>query len=157
MNSYFVRPRSRGSVTLASADPAVPPVIDPNYLSDPYDLRMSIEGVRLMREVMRQPAWSGWVAREHLPGEEVRGGAQIEAYVRRMGRTCYHPVGACKMGTDAMAVVGPDLRVHGIAGLRVCDSSIMPSLVSSNTNAPTIMIGERASDLIRGNRQAAAA
>ena len=155
MNSYFVRPRSRGSVTLRDGDPASPPVIDPNYLDDPYDVRRSIDGVKLMRDVMRQPAWTRWIAREHLPGGEVQSDADIDAYIRRMGRTCYHPVGACKMGTDAMAVVDPELRVHGIAGLRVCDSSIMPTLVSSNTNAPTIMIGERASELIRGNRIAA--
>ncbi len=151
MHSYFVRPRSRGGVTLASADPAAAPVIDPNYLDDPYDVRMSIEGVKLMLEVMRQPAWAKFVKGEHLPGKDVRGDAGIEAYVRRMGRTCYHPVGACKMGVDDMAVVDPRLRVHGIAGLRVADSSVMPSLISSNTNAPTIMIGERASDLLRGN------
>jgi choline dehydrogenase-like flavoprotein len=157
MNSYFVRPRSRGSVTLQSADPAAPPIIDPNYLDDPYDVRMSIEGVKLMRDVMQQSAWKKFVSRELLPGMDVRTDAEVEAYVRRMGRTCYHPVGACKMGVDAMAVVDPELRVHGIAGLRVADSSIMPSLVSSNTNAPSIMIGERASDLVRGNRMPAAA
>ena len=155
MNSYFVRPRSRGSVTLRSADASTPPVIDPNYLDDAYDVRMSVEGVKLMREIMRQSAWGRWIKREHLPGNDVRTDAEILAYIRRMGRTCYHPSGACKMGTDAMAVVDPELRVRGIEGLRVCDSSIMPTLVSSNTNAPTIMIGERGSDLIRGNRQAA--
>jgi choline dehydrogenase len=155
MNSYCVRPRSRGSVTLASADPRAAPVIDPNYLDDPYDVRMSIEGVKLMRDIMRQPVWRKLVRREHLPGDAVRGDAEIDGYIRRMGRTCYHPVGACKMGVDAMAVVDPQLRVRGIDGLRVCDSSIMPSLVSSNTNAPSIMIGERASDFIRGNRAAA--
>jgi choline dehydrogenase len=157
MNSYFVRPRSRGSVALASADPAAAPIIDPNYLADPYDVRMSVSGVKLMREVMRQSVWAKWVRREHLPGGDVRSDAEIETYVRRMGRTCYHPVGACKMGVDAMAVVDPELRVRGIAGLRVADSSVMPSLISSNTNAPTIMIGERVSDLLRGNRVATAA
>ena len=151
MNSYFVRPRSRGSVTLRNADPDEAPVIDPNYLDDPYDVRMSIEGVKLMLDVMQQPAWAKFVKGEHLPGKDVRGDAAIDAYIRRMGRTCYHPVGACKMGVDAMAVVDPQLRVRGIAGLRVADSSVMPSLISSNTNAPTIMIGERASDLLRGN------
>ncbi len=151
MNSYFVRPRSRGSVTLRNADPATPPVIDPNYLHDPYDVRMSVEGVKLMREVMHQSAFKRYITREHLPGDATRSDADTEAYIRRMGRTCYHPVGACKMGVDAMAVVDPQLRVYGVAGLRVADSSIMPSVVSSNTNAPTIMIGERASDLLRGN------
>jgi choline dehydrogenase-like flavoprotein len=151
MNSYFVRPRSRGSVTLRSADPATAPIIDPNYLDDPYDVRMSVEGVKLMRDVMHQSAFKKYISREHLPGDDTRSDGDVENYIRRMGRTCYHPVGACKMGVDAMAVVDPQLRVHGIAGLRVADSSIMPSLVSSNTNAPTIMIGERASDLLRGN------
>jgi choline dehydrogenase len=152
MNSYFVRPRSRGSVTLRSATVTDAPVIDPNYLDDPYDVRMSVEGFKLMREILRQPAWARWIRHEHMPGEEARTDTEIEAYIRRAGRTCYHPVGACKMGLDALAVVDPDLRVRGLEGLRVCDSSIMPSLVSSNTNAPSIMIGERGSDLIRGNR-----
>jgi choline dehydrogenase len=157
LNSYFVRPRSRGTVRLRSADPRDAPIIDPNYLADPYDVRMSIEGVKMMREIMRQPVWSRYIRREHLPGEAVRSDAEVEAYIRRQGRTCYHPVGACRMGSDANAVVDPQLRVRGIDGLRVCDSSVMPSLVSSNTNAPTIMIGEKAADLVRGNRAPASA
>jgi choline dehydrogenase len=154
LNSYFCRPLSRGTVRLSSADPAAMPLIDPNYLAEPTDVQRSVAAVKMMREIMRQPAWQGWIRHEHMPGEALRTDAELEAYVRGVGRTCYHPVGACKMGVDAMAVVDPQLRVHGLSGLRVCDSSIMPSLVSSNTNAPSIMIGERASELIRGNRAA---
>ncbi len=150
MNAYMLRPRSRGTVTLRSADPREAPAIDPNYLADPYDLELGVGGVRLMREILRQPTFAKLVKREHMPGSAFSTQAELEDFVRRFGRTGYHPSGACKMGIDDAAVVGPDLRVHGIAGLRVCDSSVMPSLVSSNTNAPTIMIAERGSDLIRG-------
>jgi choline dehydrogenase len=155
MNAYFCRPRSRGTVRLQDADPRAAPLIDPNYLDDPDDLAMSVGAVKLMRAIMREPAWARFVTREHLPGPDMRSDADIAGYVRRMGRTCYHPVGTCRMGVDARAVVDPTLRVHGLAGLRVCDSSVMPSLVSSNTNAPTIMIGERAAELIAGNSAAA--
>ncbi|MFO1038590.1 MAG: GMC family oxidoreductase N-terminal domain-containing protein [Geminicoccaceae bacterium] len=155
VNTYFVRPLSRGSVTLASADPAAAPIIDPNYLAEPHDVAMSVAGVKQMREIMRQPAFAKYTRGEHLPGDKCRSDADWTAFIKRFGRTCYHPVGTCRMGSDAAAVVDPELRLRGIEGLRVCDSSIMPSLVSSNTNAPTIMIGEKASDLIRGNRQAA--
>ena len=152
LNSYTLRPRSRGSITLRSANPADAPVIDPNFLADPYDVKVSTEGVRQSREIMSEPAMRRYVRKEHFPGDRARTTAELEAYVRQYGRTSYHPVGACKMGVDAMAVVAPDLRVHGIDGLRVADSSIMPRVVSSNTNAPSIMIGEKASDLVRGNR-----
>ncbi len=151
LNSYTLRPRSRGRVVLRSANPADAPVIDPNFLDDPYDLRISTEGVRASREIMNQPALAKYVRKEHFPGEGVRSQAELEDYVRRFGRTSYHPVGTCRMGVDDGAVVTPELRVRGIDNLRVCDSSIMPRLVSSNTNAPTLMIAEKASDLIRGN------
>ncbi len=146
LNAYLLRPKSRGTLSLRSSDPRMPPAIDPNYLADPYDLEMTIASVRMMREIMAQPAFHHFLKREHLPG----AGADLEDFVRRAGRTAYHPVSACRMGTDAMAVVDPELRVRGIAGLRVCDSSIMPSVVSSNTNAPTMMIAERATDFLRG-------
>ena len=93
-----------------------------------------------------------FVKKEHLPGGDVRTGAELEDYARRYGRTSYHPVGTCRMGVDEMAVVDPELRVRGIEGLRICDSSIMPRLLSSNTNAPSIMIGEKAADLVLGHR-----
>ena len=151
LNSYFLRPRSRGSVTLRSADPTVAPAIDPNYLAEPYDVRQSVQGVKMMRDIMRQTAFAATVKREHVPGAALGSDAEIEDYVRTRGRTSYHPVGTCRMGSDATAVVDPELRVRGIERLRVCDSSVMPSLVSSNTHAPSIMIGEKAADLIRGN------
>jgi choline dehydrogenase len=150
LNSCFLRPRSRGTVKLASADPFAPPLIDPNYFAEEYDRKISIGGFRLAREIMAQPAFRPFLTAERLPGPEVQTDAELLAYARQHGKTDYHPVGSCKMGTGAMAVVDPELRVHGLAGLRVCDSSIMPQLVSSNTNAPTIMIGEKAADLVRG-------
>lgn len=148
INSYFLRPRSRGRVTLRSANAGDAPLIDPNYLSDPYDLKMTLEGCRLMRSIMRQSAFAPYIRREHMPGEATESDSDLEQYIRQHARTCYHPVGTCKMGTDAMSVVDTQLRVRGIEGLRVVDSSVMPSLVSSNTNAPTIMIAEKASDMI---------
>ena len=150
LNSYTLRPRSRGTVRLRSSDPGALPLIDPNFLADPHDLKTSAEGVRISREIFSQPSLMKYIRRQHLPGEEVKTQADFEAYARRYGRTSYHPTCTCKMGVDTMAVVDPQLRVHGIGGLRICDSSIMPSLVGSNTNAPTVMIAERASDLILG-------
>ena len=150
LNTYFLRPRSRGSVRLKSADPAAPPLIDPNYLADPYDLDMSVRGFKLMRAIMGQKAFATVGGREHYPGDRARSDAECAAYVKAHGRTAYHPVGTCRMGMDEMAVVDPCLRVGNVDGLRVCDSSIMPSLISSNTNAAAIMIGEKASDLIKG-------
>ncbi|MDE2395429.1 MAG: GMC family oxidoreductase N-terminal domain-containing protein [Burkholderiales bacterium] len=148
MNSYTLRPRARGSVTLRSADPAVLPVVDPNFLGDPYDLKTSVEGVRMSREIFARSALGRYVRKEHFPASQVKTPAELETYARQYGRTSYHPVGTCRMGGDAASVVDPQLRVRGVEGLRICDSSVMPRLVSSNTNAPTIMIAEKASDLI---------
>lgn len=148
INSYFLRPHSRGRVTLRSNNAADAPLIDPNYLSDPRDLQMTVEGVKLMRDIMQQSAFAPYLRREHMPGSEAQSDSELEKYIRQFARTCYHPVGTCKMGVDEMAVVDTQLRVRGIDGLRVVDSSVMPSLVSSNTNAPTIMIAEKASELI---------
>ncbi|NPT47033.1 alanine-phosphoribitol ligase [Paraburkholderia sp. 1N] len=150
LNSYFLRPKSRGSVTLNSADPADAPVIDPAYIRDPYDLKVAVEGIRQSREIMSQHALRKYLKSEHFPGGTVRTHTQYEEYAKQYGRTGYHPVGTCKMGVDEMSVVDPQLRVRGIEGLRVADSSVMPRIVSSNTNAPTLMIAEKASDLIRG-------
>jgi choline dehydrogenase-like flavoprotein len=150
LNSCFLRPQSRGTVKLASADPFAAPLIDPNYFAEEYDRKISIGGFRLAREIMAQPAFAPFLRAERLPGPEVKSDAELMAYAKKHGKTDYHPVGSCKMGTDTLAVVDPELRVHGLAGLRVCDSSIMPQLVSSNTNAPTIMIAEKAADLVRG-------
>jgi choline dehydrogenase len=150
LNSYFLRPRSRGSVTLHSADPGDAPVIDPAYIRDPYDLKVAVEGIRQSREIMSQGALRKYIKSEHFPGGKVRSQAEYELYAKQYGRTGYHPVGTCKMGVDEASVVDPQLRIHGIAGLRVADSSVMPRIVSSNTNAPTLMIAEKAADLIRG-------
>jgi choline dehydrogenase-like flavoprotein len=154
--SNLLRPRSRGSVRLASADPAAHPLIDPNYLADPYDARMAVAGLKLTREVMAAPSMRPFLARERMPGADTTSDADLAAYVRAWAKTDYHPVGTCKMGTDALAVVDPKLRVHGIDRLRVCDSSVMPNEISANTNAPTIMIAERAAEFILASAGAAA-
>ncbi|MBV9703692.1 MAG: FAD-dependent oxidoreductase [Methylobacteriaceae bacterium] len=152
LNSYHVRPRSRGTVRLASADPGVAPVIDPNSFAEGYDLERAIDGVKVSQEIMAQPAFKPFLRREHIPGDAVKTTADYARFALQVARSAYHPVGTCKMGTDERAVVDPQLRVRGIDRLRVCDSSVMPSLISSNTNAASIMIGERAADLIKGNR-----
>ena len=152
LNTYHVRPRSRGWVALRSADPLAPPLIDINAFAEPYDLERTIDGIRLCREIMAQKAFASFVLREHLPGGAVRSKADYEAFAREAARSAYHPVGTCRMGRGPDAVLDPELRVRGIDGLRVCDSSAMPRLVSSNTNAAAIMIGEKAADLVRGNR-----
>jgi choline dehydrogenase-like flavoprotein len=150
MNFYVLRPRSRGAVTLPSKDPAAHPLIDSNLLDDPYDLEHTIEGIKICQSIMSQAAMRPYLRREFAPGIEVKTRDQYAQYARNMAQTGYHLVGTCKMGVDDLAVVGPDLRVHGIDGLRVCDASIMPEVVSSNTNGPAIMIGEKGADLIRG-------
>jgi choline dehydrogenase-like flavoprotein len=150
LNSYNLRPKSRGSVTLRSADPDDKPVVDPNFIADADDLRASTEGVEMSRDIMGQAAMAKYIRREHFPGDKVKTQAEFQAYARQFGRTSYHPCGTCKMGSDAPAVVDPELRVRGLEGLRICDSSIMPSLIGSNTNAPCIMIGEKCADLILG-------
>lgn len=151
LNSYTLRPKSRGSVTLRSADPRDMPLVDPNFLAEPDDLRISAEGVKISREIFSQPSLQKAIKTLRFPDEGVRSQADYEAYARQYGRTSYHPVSTCRMGQDDMAVVDPALRVRGLDGLRICDSSVMPSLIGSNTNAPTIMIAEKAADLIRGN------
>ncbi|MEM6889274.1 MAG: GMC family oxidoreductase N-terminal domain-containing protein [Pseudomonadota bacterium] len=150
LNSAYMRPRSRGTVTLASADPTEAPLIDPNYWSDPHDKEMSLNGLEISRKILSQPALQPYLSREALPGSEVNTREDLFAYACSMAKTQHHPVGTCRMGHGEMSVVDPALRVHGIKNLRICDSSIMPTINSSNTNAPTIMVGEKASDMIRG-------
>lgn len=152
LNSYTVRPKSRGTVRLRSGDPAALPIIDPNFLAEPADLKCSVEGVRKSVEIFRQPSLQKYIRKIHFPDDSVKTQAEFEAYARQTGRTSYHPTCTCKMGPDEMSVVDPQCRVRGVDGLRICDSSIMPSLIGSNTNAPTIMIAEKAADMIRGNR-----
>jgi choline dehydrogenase-like flavoprotein len=150
LNSAFMRPRSRGTVRLAARDPIAAPLIDPNYWVDPYDREISFAGVRLAREIMRQDALKPYVMAERLPGPGVVSDDALFDYACRMAKTDHHPVGTCAMGTGIEAVVSPELKVHGIEALRICDASVMPFLVSSNTNAATMMIAEKASDMIRG-------
>lgn len=152
LNAYFVRPKSRGSLRLRSSDPKDKPLLDPNYLSEPDDVSGSIEAIEVSRDIMRQKAFADVMDMETAPGPRVTSKVDLENYVRQHGRTGYHPVGTCRMGSDELAVVDPQLRLRGLDGLRVCDSSVMPSIVGSNTNAPTVMIAERAADLVRGNR-----
>ena len=151
LNSYTVRPKSRGTVRLRSADPSSQPVVDPNFLAEPDDLRTSVKGVKISREIFSQPSLQKHIRTIRYPDDGVKTQADYEAYARQYGRTSYHPTCTCKMGSDEMSVVDPQCRVRGLDGIRICDSSIMPSLVGSNTNAPTIMIAEKASDMIRGN------
>ena len=143
-----LRPHSRGSVGLASAHPGAPPRIDPGFLSDPRDLVTLKRGARIMEQVLAAEPLAPWRGRILYPHDG--SDAALEADIRARADTIYHPVGTCRMGQDRLAVTDPQLRVHGIAGLRVVDASVMPSLISGNTNAPTIMIAERAADLIRG-------
>ena len=150
LNSCFSRPRARGRVTLRASDPQTPPAIDPNYWGEAYDREMSLRGFKLAREIMAQEAFRPFILCERYPGPEVQSDADIAAYARKVGKTDYHPVGTCKMGSDEMAVVDPTLRVRGLEGLRVIDSSVMPFLPSSNTNAPTIMVAEKGADHVRG-------
>ncbi len=149
LNSAYLRPRSRGTVRLASGDPKAAPLIDPNYWGDPHDRKMSLRGLEMAREIMGQAALAPYLRKEVLPGPDVTGEALLD-YAARMAKTDHHPVGTCRMGEDVDAVVAPDLRLRGIDGLRICDASIMPTIPSSNTNAPTIMIAEKGSDLIHG-------
>jgi choline dehydrogenase len=153
-----LRPESRGRIALASADPLADPLIFANYLASPEDRRVMRECVKIGRDVVSQAALDPYRADELAPGKDVRSDAEIDAWVRRTAETIYHPVGTCKMGADGdpTAVVDAELKVRGLEGLRVVDASVMPTLVGSNTNAPTIMIAEKAADLIRGRERVAA-
>jgi choline dehydrogenase len=152
LNSAYMRPRSRGTVRLASSNPNDAPLIDPNYWSDPYDKEMSLRGLRLAREIMNQAALKPFLKREHLPGAELSTDEELFKYACANAKTDHHPVGTCRIGHDEMAVVTPDLKLRGLEGLRVCDASIMPTITTGNTNAPAIMIAEKASDMIVNGR-----
>ncbi|WP_170596608.1 GMC family oxidoreductase [Ruegeria arenilitoris] len=143
-----LRPESRGTVSLHSADPFAAPAIDPAFLSDPRDLDTMIKGARMTREILEAPALAKYRHKEMFGTDTARTDADWEGHIRARADTIYHPVGTCKMGVDDMAVVDPQLRVRGLQGLRVVDASVMPTLVSGNTNAPTIMIAEKAADMI---------
>lgn len=143
-----LRPRSRGRVDISSADPDAAPLIDPNYLSDPEDLKVAAQAVRLTRKIVQAQALQAFAPQEYLPGPSLETEEQLHEAAARVGTTIFHPVGTCRMGNDALAVVDARLRVHGVAGLRVADASIMPSITSGNTCSPTLMIAEKAAQLI---------
>jgi choline dehydrogenase-like flavoprotein len=150
LNSAYLRPRSRGTVRLQSRDADAAPLIDPNYWAEAEDKRLALEGLRLAREIMRQPALKRFVLQEVLPGPGKVSEQDLFEYACVSAKTDHHPVGTCKIGapSDPMSVVTPDLRVIGLDGLRVADASVMPRVPSSNTNAPTIMVAEKAADHI---------
>ncbi len=145
----LLRPLSRGSLTLASKDPFEAPLIDPNFLGDRDDMQRLMRGFRLMRNLLQQPALAALGGKETADSAQATSDLQIEQFIRDRADTVYHPVGTCRMGKGSMDVVDHELRVHGIQGLRVVDASIMPQVVSGNTNAPTIMIAEKAADMIK--------
>lgn len=149
LNVYQTRPRSRGTIRLASADPTVPPLVDPNYLSDPYDAEVLAEGVRIGQETLAQKAMSKYIKAPYRPGGILRTKEERIRFVRETGQGALHPSGACRMGMDDMSVVDTTFRVHGLEGLRVTDTSVLPALVSGNTTAPTIMLAERLADFIK--------
>jgi choline dehydrogenase len=147
----LIYPKSRGTLRLASADPTASPLIDFQYLADPADLEVLGEGSEMVREIFASPAFKGSVKGETHPGERLRGQELRDAILNR-ATSVYHGVGTCRMGVDELAVVGPDLKVRGVEGLRVCDASIMPSITGGNTNAPCIMIGEMGARLVLADK-----
>ncbi len=144
----LLRPESRGHVRIKSADPRAPPLIQPRYLSAERDCVTILAGFKALRRIFEAPAMARHVAAEHEPGPQCRSDADLIDHIRRRGLTVYHPISTCRMGTDATAVVDARLRVHGVAALRVIDASIMPTVVSGNTNAATIMIAEKGADMV---------
>jgi choline dehydrogenase len=145
----LVRPLSRGWVRLASKNPLDKPLVNPNYLGVESDLQRMVQAVKLSRQIFCTKAFSSWVKRELMPGPEVQSESQLRDFVRNNADSYHHQVGSCKMGLDAMAVVDPQLRVHGVEGLRVADASVMPFVPSGNCHAGILMIAERVSDLIK--------
>lgn len=145
-----LRPKSRGRIRLWSANPTAAPRIEPNYLSDPADLPVLVEAVKICRKIFAQDAFVPYRGDELMPGAAIQSDADIAAFIRRSAETIYHPVGTCRMGagSDALSVVDNQCRVHGLAGLRVVDASVMPNLIGGNTNAPTIMIAEKIADTL---------
>ena len=149
---FQLRPESRGYVHISSRDVAADPTINPNYLAAETDRDFMIEALRIARRVMSQSAIRPFVVKETRPGANIDDDAGLLDYIKTSGQTSWHPIGTCKMGVDDKAVVTPDLKVRGIENLRVVDSSIMPTMPSSNTNAGSIMIGEKGADLVLGQK-----
>jgi len=146
--AHPMRPESKGHIHITSADPRTPPAINFNFLSAAVDGELTVRAIQIARSVMTAKALAPLQVTEEAPGKDRQTNDEILDWVKGAAETTYHPVGTCKMGSDPMAVVDSRLRVHGIDGLRVADASIMPTLTSGNTNAPAIMIGEKAADLV---------
>jgi choline dehydrogenase-like flavoprotein len=146
--TVVLQPRSRGSVRLADSDPTSMPLIDPNFIGDAYDLKVGIDAVKAVRKVMEQESLSSVIDEEVLPGKAVQSDEQIGNFVKMVATTMWHPVGTCRMGTDEQAVVDARLKVHGVDGLHVIDASIMPTITSGNTNAPTQALALHASKML---------
>lgn len=154
LHACALRPRSRGEIALASSDPREPPLIQPNYLGEREDMQVMVEGFEMAQEILEQEALTRYRKRRWAPAKKLKKRRAIESFIRAHAETIYHPVGTCKMGCDEMAVVDSELKVHGVDGLRVVDASIMPTLISGNTNAPVIAIAEKAADMLLGKTAA---
>jgi choline dehydrogenase len=152
----LLHPESKGRLKLRTTNPTDAPAIDPNYLASEQDVQVMIEGLRRARTIAQAKALDAYRGEEFLPGASVESDADLAEYLRERSETLYHPVGTCKMGEDPQAVVDPELRVRGVEGLRVVDASVIPTIISGHTNAPSIMIAEKASDLIKGHAAALA-
>jgi choline dehydrogenase len=148
-----LRPTSRGWVRIKSRDPGAPGAIRPNYLSTPEDRKVAADAIRLTRKICAAPALARFEPEEFKPGFQLQSDEELARAAGDIGTTIFHPIGTCKMGSDSMAVVDARLRVHGIEGLRVVDASVMPTITSGNTAAPTMMIAEKAADMIREDRR----
>ena len=148
-----LRPQSRGTVTLRSADPFDSPRIQPCYLSAEADRMTAARAIRLTRNIARQPALADYITSEYLPGPDYVTDDELAEQAGNISTTIFHPVGTAKMGSDRMAVVDHNLSVHGLSGLRIADASVMPTITSGNTNSPTLMIAEKAADLILSSRR----
>jgi choline dehydrogenase len=144
-----LRPESRGEVAITSPDPAAAPAIRPNYLATPGDRRVAADAIRLTRRIMAAPAMARFRPDEYLPGVSVEDQEGLEEAAARIGTTIFHPVATCRMGADPGAVADPRLRLNGLRGIRIADASVMPTITSGNTNAPTLMIAEKAAAMIR--------
>ena len=157
MGPVVLVPKSKGTVSLSSSNPMDKAIIDPKYFSDDDDLRKSVIGFKLAQKLATTKAFKPYYSAPFEPSQILHDDSAIKDHLRKTSETLYHPVGTCKMGTDRMSVVDSQLRVHGIQGLRVVDASVMPTITRGNTNAPTIMIAERAADLILQAKNAKAA
>jgi choline dehydrogenase-like flavoprotein len=150
LSVVLLHPKSRGRLTLASPDPSAKPLVDPALLSAPGDIDPIVRGLKLARRTFAAPAFASYAATEFLPGGKIKGDQDLEDYIRATAATVHHPAGSCRMGADDASVVTPELKVRGIEGLRVVDAAIFPKLMGGNTNAPVVMVAEKAADMILG-------